>query len=162
MRTQDSSHLIWIKVSKDLQIFKERQHTRSLIRSQTKTFTKSNFQHMNPRKVPRLSQFSCSTQAEFLCKDQTNDQVKYQDKLYNIKKKKEKQMEKMKGSYWVTEKFNFKSSQQEICSKYCIYVRLCRLCTDVRNFHLQISLSCCLWRFLTWSSSEVTQRENER
>ena len=30
-------------------------------------------------------------------------------------------MEKIKGSYWVIEKFNFKCSQQEIYSKYCIY-----------------------------------------
>ena len=64
-------------------------------------------------------------------------------------------MEKMKGSYWVTEKFNFKCSQQEICSKYFIYVGLCRMCTNVRNSHLQISLSCCLWRFLTWISSKL-------
>ena len=73
----------------------------------------------------------------------------------------------MKGSYWVTEKFNFKCSQQEICSKYFIYVGLCRLCTDVRSSRLWISLSCYLWRFLTWISSklhkergwEVTERE---
>ena len=64
-------------------------------------------------------------------------------------------MEKMKGLYWVTEKFNFKCSQQEICSRYCIYVGLCRLCTDVRNSRLQISLSCCFWRFFTWISSKL-------
>ena len=64
-------------------------------------------------------------------------------------------MEKMKGSYWVTEKFNFKCSQQEIYSRYCIYVGLCKLCTDVRNSRLQISLSCCFWRFLTWISSKL-------
>ena len=70
-------------------------------------------------------------------------------------------MEKMKGSYWVTEKFNFKRSQQEICSRYCIYMGLCRLCTDVRNSHLQISLSCYLRRFLTWISSKL-HRERMR
>ena len=40
-------------------------------------------------------------------------------------------------------------------SRYCIYVGLCRLCTAVRNSRLQISLSCCFWRFLTWISSKL-------
>ena len=84
----------------------------------------------------------------------------YQDKLYNIKKR-EEQIEKLKGSYWVTEKFNFKCSQQEICSKYCIYVRLYRLCIDVQNSRLRISLPCCLWRFLTWISTKL-HRERMR
>ena len=46
-------------------------------------------------------------------------------------------------------------------SRYCIYVGLCRLCTAVRNSRLQISLSYCLWKFLTYISSKL-HRERMR